>query len=187
MPQYYMGFIHERNPPDVLLSCALEAERSGFDGIARSDHFSPGGSRGTPARRNLANSFCRPGFLGRMTTIPCSKKPWSSKARPQQSITPENWHDPREMHRRSVENTSSEDFTRNNIVSSDPEVHVERLRQVEKRGATIISCANFSGPNVMEAVTDVREQSTSPLADAVIAKMQDWPGRTWEELALRRG
>ena len=66
---------------------------------------------------------------------------------------------------------------------------MERLRQVEKRGATIISCANFSGPNVMEAVTDVREQSTSPLADAVIAKMQVGPredlGRTGPSAGLR--
>ena len=65
---------------------------------------------------------------------------------------------------------------------------MERLRQVEKRGATIISCANFSGPNVMEAVTDVREQSTSPLADSGDCKNAGTgTGRTWEELALRRG
>ena len=62
MPQYYMGFIHERNPPDVLLSCALEAERSGFDGIARSDHFNPGGSRGTPARREPGELVLQAGF-----------------------------------------------------------------------------------------------------------------------------
>jgi coenzyme F420-dependent glucose-6-phosphate dehydrogenase len=64
----------------------------------------------------------------------------------------EDWHDPKEMHKRGMEKTSDEEFTRKNIISADPEIHVERLREVEKLGATIISCANFSGPNVLPAV-----------------------------------
>ena len=65
MPQYYMGFIHERNPPDVLLSCAVEAERSGFDGIACSDHFQPWGEPGHAGQaRTWRTRFAGRVFLG---------------------------------------------------------------------------------------------------------------------------
>jgi coenzyme F420-dependent glucose-6-phosphate dehydrogenase len=64
----------------------------------------------------------------------------------------EDWHDPQAMYRRGIEKISDEEFTRRNIVSADPAEHVERLREVERLGATIINCANLSGPNVLEAV-----------------------------------
>jgi coenzyme F420-dependent glucose-6-phosphate dehydrogenase len=313
MPQYYMGFIHERNPPDLLLKCAVQAEHSGFDGVACSDHFQPwwepgqagqafvwlgaalqatnrvpfgpavtaslyryhpalvaqvfatlevmypgrvflgigsgeslnespfGGDWPTPrgqlealeeALQLIARLFDgeRVDHSGRffrtkgayLHTRPEKRPPiyvaafgrgaarlagryadglltvadpeglakikdaWLSAAddagrKPgdlvlqagfswapdddtalQQSLIfkgaapaeyySEDWHDPKEMYRRGVEKVSNEEFIRKNIISSDPEVHVERLREVEKLGATIISCANFSGPNVLEAV-----------------------------------
>ena len=39
--RYYMGAAHEQFPPRELLHQAVEAERAGFDGVARSDHFQP--------------------------------------------------------------------------------------------------------------------------------------------------
>ncbi|HXW81696.1 MAG TPA: LLM class flavin-dependent oxidoreductase [Acidimicrobiales bacterium] len=313
MTQYYMGFIHERNPPDVLLKCAVEAEKSGFDGVACSDHFQPWWEPGqagqafvwlgaslqatnrVPFGTAVTSSMYRyhpallaqvfatlevmyPGrvFLGIGSGESLNESPfggdWPSPrgqlealeealqlivrlfdgervdhsgrffrtkgaylhTRPERrppiyvaafgrgaarlagryadglltvgdpevvakvkdawlsaaddagrdpgelvlqagfSWAPddetafnqalvfkgtapaeyysEDWHDPREMHKRGMEKTSDEEFTRRNIISSDPEVHVERLREVEKLGATVISCANFSGPNVLEAV-----------------------------------
>lgn len=313
MPQYYMGFIHERNPPDLLLKCAVQAEQSGFDGVACSDHFQPwwepgqagqafvwlgaglqatnrvpfgpavtaslyryhpalvaqvfatlevmypgrvflgigsgeslnespfGGDWPTPrgqlealeeALQLIARLFDgeRVDHSGRffrtkgayLHTRPKKRPPiyvaafgrgaarlagryadglltvadpeglakikdaWLSAAddagrKPgelvlqagfswapdddtalQQALIfkgaapaeyySEDWHDPKEMYRRGVEKVSNEEFIRKNIISSEPEVHVERLREVEKLGATIISCANFSGPNVLEAV-----------------------------------
>ena len=307
MPQYYMGFIHERNPPDVLLKCAVQAEQSGFDGVACSDHFQPwwepgqagqafvwlgaglqatnrvpfgpavtaslyryhpalvaqvfatlevmypgrvflgigsgeslnespfGGDWPTPRgqleafeealqligrlfdgeRVDHSGSFFRTkgaylhtrpekrppiyvAAFGRgaarlagryadgLVTVadPVGlakiKDAWLTAAddagrKPgelilqagfswapdddtalQQALVfkgaapaeyySEDWHDPKEMHRRGVEKVSNEEFTQKNIISSDPEVHVERLREIEKLGATIISCANFSGP-----------------------------------------
>ena len=41
MAQYYLGCLHEQNPPDLLLRCAVQAQRSGFAGVASSDHFQP--------------------------------------------------------------------------------------------------------------------------------------------------
>jgi coenzyme F420-dependent glucose-6-phosphate dehydrogenase len=313
MPRYFMGFIHERNPPDVLLRGAVEAEQSGFDGVACSDHFQPWWERGQSGQAFvwlgaalqatsrvpfgpavtasmyryhpalLAQVFATlevmyPGrvFLGigsgeslnespfggdwptprgqlealeealqlvlrlfdgervdhsgrffrtkgaYLYTRPESRPPiyvaafgrgaarlagryadglltvadpaalakvkdaWLSAAddagrEPGELVLqagfswapdddtaleqalifkgagpPEyysdDWHDPKEMYERGVAKVSNEELTRKNIISSDPEVHVERLREVEKLGATVISCANFSGPNVLEAV-----------------------------------
>jgi coenzyme F420-dependent glucose-6-phosphate dehydrogenase len=313
MTRYYMGFIHERNPPDVLLECAVEAEQSGFDGVACSDHFQPWWEPGqagqafvwlgaalqatdqVPFGPAVTSSMFRyhpaliaqvfatlevmnPGrvFLGigsgeslnespfggdwpsprgqlealeealqliirlfdgdrvdhsgrffrtkgaYLHTRPEKRPPiyvaafgrgaarlagryadglltvadpvalakvkddWLSAAddagrEPGQLVLQagfswarddetalsqaivfkgtapaeyysEDWHDPREMHKRGMEKTTDEEFTQKNIISADPEVHVERLREVEKLGATIISCANFSGPNVLAAV-----------------------------------
>jgi coenzyme F420-dependent glucose-6-phosphate dehydrogenase len=64
----------------------------------------------------------------------------------------QDWHDPVEMYKRGSEQISDREFTDRNIVSADPAVHADRLREVEKLGASIISCANFSGPNVLEAI-----------------------------------
>ena len=64
----------------------------------------------------------------------------------------EDWHNPREMYRRGAANVTDAEFVQRNIISADPTEHVERLREVERLGASIISCANFSGSNSLEAV-----------------------------------
>jgi coenzyme F420-dependent glucose-6-phosphate dehydrogenase len=61
-------------------------------------------------------------------------------------------HDPRAMYRHGAATVSDEEFVRRNIVASDPREHAERLREAERLGATIISCANLSGQNALEAV-----------------------------------
>ena len=51
MAQYYLGCLHEQNPPDLLLQCAVEAQRSGFAGVSPlATTFSLGGNRGNPGR-----------------------------------------------------------------------------------------------------------------------------------------
>jgi coenzyme F420-dependent glucose-6-phosphate dehydrogenase len=64
----------------------------------------------------------------------------------------DDWHDPKEMYRHGAATVTDEEFTRANIVSSDPAVIAERLREIEKLGADVISCASLSGPNALEAV-----------------------------------
>jgi coenzyme F420-dependent glucose-6-phosphate dehydrogenase len=64
----------------------------------------------------------------------------------------DDWHDPRAMYARGEQKVSDEEFKQGTIVSSDPNEHIERIREVEKLGATIVSCANMSGGNVLEAV-----------------------------------
>jgi coenzyme F420-dependent glucose-6-phosphate dehydrogenase len=57
----------------------------------------------------------------------------------------DDWHDPRAMYERAEREVSDEDFTASYIVSSDPEVHVERVREIEQLGATVVCLQNGSG------------------------------------------
>src|SRR3954468_1742018 len=57
----------------------------------------------------------------------------------------DDWHDPQKMYEHGEETVSDDDLRQAFIVSSDPEVHVERIREVEKMGATIVPLMNNSG------------------------------------------
>jgi len=57
----------------------------------------------------------------------------------------EDWHDPKAMHERGAEQTSDEELRQKLIVSADPAVHVERIREVEALGATTVALMNNSG------------------------------------------
>jgi coenzyme F420-dependent glucose-6-phosphate dehydrogenase len=56
----------------------------------------------------------------------------------------DDWHDPKAMYEEGERRISDEQFKESFIVSSDPEVHVERLRELEQLGATILVVANNS-------------------------------------------
>jgi coenzyme F420-dependent glucose-6-phosphate dehydrogenase len=57
----------------------------------------------------------------------------------------DDWHDPRAMYERAEREVSDDDFKESYIVSSDPEVHVERVREIEQLGATVVCLQNASG------------------------------------------
>lgn len=64
----------------------------------------------------------------------------------------EDWHDPRAMYEEGARQTSDEDLRKAMIVSSDPDVHVERIREVAGLGATTIVLANNSGADPLGAI-----------------------------------
>lgn len=64
----------------------------------------------------------------------------------------DDWHDPRAMYEEGERQVSDEDLREAVIVSSDPEVHVERIREVEEMGATTVALMNNSGAGPMEAI-----------------------------------
>jgi coenzyme F420-dependent glucose-6-phosphate dehydrogenase len=70
----------------------------------------------------------------------------------------EDFHDPAEMQRRAQEQISDDEFKQSAIVSSDPEVHVERIRELEELGATIVVLLNASGSAPVEALRVYGEQ-----------------------------
>ncbi len=57
----------------------------------------------------------------------------------------DDWHDPRAMYERAEREISDDDFKKAFIASSDPDLHVERVREVERLGATVVCLQNGSG------------------------------------------
>jgi coenzyme F420-dependent glucose-6-phosphate dehydrogenase len=64
----------------------------------------------------------------------------------------DDWHDPRAMYEEGERQVSDEQLKEAMIISSDPEVHVERIREVEKLGATIVAIMNNSGADPHAAI-----------------------------------
>ena len=70
----------------------------------------------------------------------------------------DDWHDPRAMYERAENEVSDDDFREAYIVSSDPEVHAERVREVERLGATVVCLQNGSGAAPEQALRVYGEQ-----------------------------
>ncbi len=64
----------------------------------------------------------------------------------------DDWHDPKAMFEHAEEQFSDDDFLEQYIVSSDPEHHAERIREVEQLGATIVCLQNASGADPLRAL-----------------------------------
>jgi coenzyme F420-dependent glucose-6-phosphate dehydrogenase len=64
----------------------------------------------------------------------------------------DDWHDPREMYARAEREVSDDDFRQSFIIGSDPELHLERIREVERLGATIVCLQNGSGADPIGAL-----------------------------------
>jgi coenzyme F420-dependent glucose-6-phosphate dehydrogenase len=61
-------------------------------------------------------------------------------------------HVPQKVYERGERETSDEEFVASAIIGADPETHVERLRELEGMGATIIVLQNNSGADPMGAI-----------------------------------
>jgi coenzyme F420-dependent glucose-6-phosphate dehydrogenase len=86
-------------------------------------------------------------------------------AQPQGHFTAD-WHEPRKMYEHGEQETSDEEFAQNIIAASDPDEIVERLRELEKLGATTIVLQNNSGGNVERAIEVLGEQVLPALRGA---------------------
>jgi coenzyme F420-dependent glucose-6-phosphate dehydrogenase len=64
----------------------------------------------------------------------------------------EDWHDPKAMQRRGEEQVSDEQLKESMLISSDPEVHTDRIREVEKLGPTVVCLQNASGADPHAAI-----------------------------------
>ena len=72
-------------------------------------------------------------------------------AQPQEFYT-DDWHDPRRMYKEGERQISDDDLKESLIISSDPEAHIERIREVESLGATTITLMNCSGAEPHRAI-----------------------------------
>ncbi len=64
----------------------------------------------------------------------------------------DDWHEPREMYRKGEAEISDEEFAESYIISSDPDVHAERIREIERLGATVVCLQNASGADPIGAL-----------------------------------
>jgi len=64
----------------------------------------------------------------------------------------DDWHDPKRMYEKAEAEVSDEEFKESYVIGSDPELHVERIREVEELGATIVCLQNGSGADPLGAL-----------------------------------
>ncbi len=64
----------------------------------------------------------------------------------------EDWHDPQAMQEHAEEQVSDEELKEAMIISADPEVHAERIHEVEEMGATVVALMNNSGADPLGAI-----------------------------------
>ena len=79
-----------------------------------------------------------------------SARKWKG-AQPEDHYT-DDWHKPADMYEHGEQEVSDEAFRSNAIASADPEHHVERLRELEQLGPTIVVLQNNSGAAPMKAI-----------------------------------
>jgi coenzyme F420-dependent glucose-6-phosphate dehydrogenase len=82
-------------------------------------------------------------------------RPWKG-AQPDEFFK-DDWHDPGEMHEHGKSKTSDEDLKEAMIIAADPEVHLERIREVEGLGATTVALMNNSGADPLAAIQTYAE------------------------------
>jgi len=76
----------------------------------------------------------------------------------------ENWHDPKAMYEEGERQVSDQEFKEEVIIAADPEVHVERIREVEGMGPTIVALMNNSGADPLAAIEAYRDKVLPRLA-----------------------
>jgi coenzyme F420-dependent glucose-6-phosphate dehydrogenase len=89
---------------------------------------------------------------------------WKS-AQPPEFYT-DDWHDPKAMYEHAEEQVSDEELKEALIISSDPEVHADRVREVERLGASIVVLMNNSGADPHGAIRVYRESVLPALRGA---------------------
>jgi coenzyme F420-dependent glucose-6-phosphate dehydrogenase len=72
-------------------------------------------------------------------------------AQPSEFFT-DDWHHPGAMYEHGEREVTDDELKQALIISSDPEVHAERVREAEGLGATIMALMNVSGAAPLEAI-----------------------------------
>ena len=93
-----------------------------------------------------ARSSCRPASPGRRTTTTALEGARVWKATQPPEFFTDDWHDPDgDVRARRAARSPTRSSREAYIVSADPEVHADRIREIERMGATIVCLQNGSG------------------------------------------
>jgi coenzyme F420-dependent glucose-6-phosphate dehydrogenase len=64
----------------------------------------------------------------------------------------DDWHDPQRMQEHAQATVTDDDFRETFILGPDPDLHVERIREIEELGATTVVLMNVSGADPHGAI-----------------------------------
>src|SRR4051794_38397823 len=64
----------------------------------------------------------------------------------------EDWHDPAQMQEHAAQNVSDDELREGFVVSTEAEEHVEKVRELEQLGATVVCLQNMSGADPMGTI-----------------------------------
>lgn len=78
----------------------------------------------------------------------------------------DDWHEPEAMYEKAEAEVTDEELMESYIVSSNPDVHVERIRAIEDMGATIVCLQNGSGADPLGALRTYGENVLPALKGA---------------------
>jgi coenzyme F420-dependent glucose-6-phosphate dehydrogenase len=78
----------------------------------------------------------------------------------------DDWHDPKAMFEKADREVSDEEFMQSYVIGSDPEHHVERIREIEQLGATVVCLQNASGADPLGALRTYGERVLPQLQGA---------------------
>jgi coenzyme F420-dependent glucose-6-phosphate dehydrogenase len=78
-------------------------------------------------------------------------------AQPDEFYT-DDWHDPKAMYEHGEKQVSDDELREALIVGSDPDMHVERVREIEAMGATTVALMNVSGADPRAALNVYRDR-----------------------------
>jgi coenzyme F420-dependent glucose-6-phosphate dehydrogenase len=92
-------------------------------------------------------------------------RPWKGAQPPEFYV--DDWHDPAAMLAHGEETVSDDEFRQKAILSSDPNEHVERLREVVELGATTLAVMNLSGTDPEGAIRVYGEQVLPRLRESL--------------------
>jgi coenzyme F420-dependent glucose-6-phosphate dehydrogenase len=79
-----------------------------------------------------------------------------------------DWHEPKAMYEKAEREVSDDDLKESYVIGSDPGMHVERLREVEALGATVVCIQNASGNDPLGALRTYRERVLPALKGAPV-------------------
>ena len=79
-----------------------------------------------------------------------------------------DWHEPKAMYEKAEREVSDDDLKESYVIGSDPGMHVERLREVEALGATVVCIQNASGSDPLGALRTYGERVLPALKGASV-------------------
>jgi coenzyme F420-dependent glucose-6-phosphate dehydrogenase len=88
------------------------------------------------------------------------------KATQPEEFFTDDWHDPKAMYEKAEREVSDDDLKESYVIGSDPGTHVERLREVERLGATVVCIQNASGSDPLGALRTYGEHVLPALKGA---------------------